>query len=168
MEFHIQHSLILDVVDPPWKTVKDTLYCTCSALATTALEHFSCPAQGLMTELILCDDAHIAVHHQRYLHISGPTNVLALGCFRKVSHITNHPRPCALGTVMMGYETIEAQAQEQHKVFLHHSAHLFLHGFLHLLGCVHETQADAHKMERVEVQCLAQHGFPHPYETGEL
>jgi probable rRNA maturation factor len=38
-----------------------------------------------------------------------------------------------------------------------------VHGFLHLLGYDHETDAEAETMERLERKILAQLGLPDPY-----
>ena len=47
-----------------------------------------------------------------------------------------------------------------------HVCHLAVHGVLHLLGYDHEVDAEAARMERLEVQILAAMGIADPY--GEL
>ena len=42
-----------------------------------------------------------------------------------------------------------------------------MHGFLHLLGYDHETDRDARKMERLEVEILKGLGVPDPYADQE-
>jgi probable rRNA maturation factor len=45
----------------------------------------------------------------------------------------------------------------------HHFQHLLVHGLLHLIGYDHETDADAERMEALEVTLLARLGIPDPY-----
>lgn len=45
----------------------------------------------------------------------------------------------------------------------HRFAHILLHGFLHLLGYVHETEIDARYMEMLESEVLLSLGIPDPY-----
>ena len=45
-----------------------------------------------------------------------------------------------------------------------HTAHLLVHGFLHLAGYDHEvSEADAEAMEALEIKALADMGLPDPY-----
>jgi probable rRNA maturation factor len=42
-----------------------------------------------------------------------------------------------------------------------------VHGFLHLIGYDHETEAEAEAMEALEKEILAQLGIPDPYGMRE-
>ena len=44
-----------------------------------------------------------------------------------------------------------------------HYRHLIAHGFLHLIGYDHETDAEAERMEALETKILAQLGAADPY-----
>jgi probable rRNA maturation factor len=46
-----------------------------------------------------------------------------------------------------------------------HATHLLVHGTLHLLGHDHQEEADADRMERLEVEILDGLGVPDPYQT---
>jgi probable rRNA maturation factor len=70
----------------------------------------------------------------------------------------------ALGDVALGYETVRAEAETQHKSAHDHAAHLIAHGFLHLLGYDHETDGEAEAMEAIERAVLADLGIANPYE----
>jgi len=68
------------------------------------------------------------------------------------------------GDLVLCLPVIEREAQEQGKSLEAHSAHLIVHGMLHLQGYDHETsQADAERMEAIERQILADLGYPDPY-----
>jgi len=49
------------------------------------------------------------------------------------------------------------------RIFLHHLAHLAVHGFLHLIGYDHQTDSDAEAMEGLESRIMALMNMPDPY-----
>jgi probable rRNA maturation factor len=58
---------------------------------------------------------------------------------------------------------VAREADAEGKSLADHVAHLIVHGVLHLLGCDHETDADAQAMEALEVAALAGLGIADPY-----
>ena len=57
-----------------------------------------------------------------------------------------------------------AEAAEKGITTEDHTAHLLVHGFLHLAGYDHEvSDADAEAMEALEIKALADMGLPDPY-----
>jgi probable rRNA maturation factor len=85
-----------------------------------------------------------------------PTNVLTF--------IYNDRGSNALqGDIVLCAPLVAREAREQKKMLSHHYAHLTVHGVLHLAGYDHEEQADAEKMEAIEVAILASLGVPDPY-----
>ena len=72
-------------------------------------------------------------------------------------------QPRMLGDIAIAYEITRREAESEHKPFAHHLSHLAVHGFLHLIGYDHETDADAEKMENLERSILASLGVPDPY-----
>ncbi|MFM9859864.1 rRNA maturation RNase YbeY [Pseudoxanthobacter sp. M-2] len=77
------------------------------------------------------------------------------------------PGPRALGDVILARETVAAEAAAEGKTLENHVRHLVVHGFLHLLGYDHETDAEAERMERLETEVLASLGVPDPYGSTE-
>ena len=71
--------------------------------------------------------------------------------------------PLLLGDVVLAFETVAREADEQVKPFRDHVRHLIVHGVLHLLGCDHLGEADAIIMQRLETSILAKLGVPNPY-----
>ena len=71
----------------------------------------------------------------------------------------------SLGDIAIAYETTAREAQDEAKPFADHLAHLCVHGFLHLMGYDHESEAQAETMEQLERVILARLGVPDPYLT---
>ena len=69
-----------------------------------------------------------------------------------------------LGDVVIALETVETEAKQKLISVQDHTAHLIIHGFLHLQGYDHETDQDAAQMEGLEIQALAALDIDNPYE----
>jgi len=70
-----------------------------------------------------------------------------------------------LGDLVVCVAVVELEAIEQNKVLLDHWAHMIIHGCLHLLGYDHINNADADKMEALEIKILAQLSIKNPYDS---
>jgi probable rRNA maturation factor len=68
-----------------------------------------------------------------------------------------------LGDIVIAFETVAAEAADHGKGLPDHVRHLVVHGVLHLLGFDHETDADAERMESLEIGILAALGVADPY-----
>ena len=107
--------------------------------------------------IVLTDDSAMRALNRLWRGVDKATNVLSF----PTPHSGETPR--LLGDIVLAYETIAREARSQHKPFVHHVAHLAVHGFLHLLGYDHERQADAETMERTERDILQRLAIPDPY-----
>lgn len=105
--------------------------------------------------LLLGDDLAISKLNKEWRGKDGPTNVLSFPAPRV--------QPGFFGDIAMAAETIAAEAEFQGKSFDDHAAHIAVHGFLHLLGYDHETDAEAEAMETRERAILASLGIADPY-----
>lgn len=116
----------------------------------------------------LVDDVFIRQLNDRYRHKDTPTNVLS---FPIHDHLRDRPKllrggpVLALGDVVLAFETIAREADEQKKSLSAHVQHMVAHGVLHLLGYDHESEADAEEMEALEVRVLKTLGVLNPYEN---
>ena len=111
--------------------------------------------------ILLTDDAAIAKLNRDWRGIDRPTNVLSF------------PAPKAaggaiLGDIVVAYETLARECDAEDRVFLHHLAHLTVHGFLHLIGYDHQTDAQADEMEGLESQIMTRLNLPDPYFARDL
>ncbi len=69
-----------------------------------------------------------------------------------------------IGDLAICAEVVAREALEQGKPLLAHWAHMTVHGVLHLLGHDHIEEADAARMEPLEIAILATLGWDNPYD----
>jgi len=107
--------------------------------------------------ILLTDDEAIRVLNRQWRGIDKPTNVLSFPAAR--------PDIGArfLGDIVIAYETLKRECEDESRNFLHHLAHLTVHGFLHLVGYDHEADAAADEMEGLESKIMARLKMPNPY-----
>jgi probable rRNA maturation factor len=117
--------------------------------------------------ITLTDDAQQLQLNRRYRGEDVSTNVLAFRAWEPGMHATPGA-PLLLGDVVLAFETVAREANDQVKPFGDHVRHLIVHGVLHLLGYDHRREADAIKMERLETSILAKLGVPDPYRDIHL
>lgn len=70
-----------------------------------------------------------------------------------------------LGDLVICPSILIAEAAEQGKTLAEHTAHLVVHGLLHLQGYDHESDAEASIMESLEARLLAHVGISNPYAS---
>jgi probable rRNA maturation factor len=104
--------------------------------------------------VVLADNAFVQNLNHTYRGKNKATNVLAFPGGQG-----------ELGDVVLAYETVKEEARAQKKSFRRHTAHLVVHGCLHLCGYDHEKEKDAQAMEALETSILARLGFPDPYRA---
>jgi probable rRNA maturation factor len=68
-----------------------------------------------------------------------------------------------MGDVVICTPVLKQEARAQKKPYLHHAAHLVVHGTLHALGYDHIQKRQAEQMEQLERQILARFGIADPY-----
>jgi probable rRNA maturation factor len=110
--------------------------------------------------LVFSNDATVKALNAEWRGKDSATNVLSFPAF---SLKPGDPLPPLLGDVILAFETTAREAAEEGKLMDHHVSHLVLHGFLHLLGYDHETEAEAEDMESIERSILAKLAIPDPY-----
>jgi probable rRNA maturation factor len=115
--------------------------------------------------VLLTDDAAIHRLNAQWRGVDKPTNVLSFPPASNARPQADAVTP--LGDIAIAYETTAREAQAEDKPFDHHLAHLAVHGFLHLLGYDHDSEAAATTMEKLERVILARLGVGDPYLTNE-
>lgn len=118
-----------------------------------------------------CDDARIAALNADFRGKARPTNVLSWPSDERGADtpggppLAPDPHDPELGDIAIAYDTCAREAAEQNKPFDAHVIHLLVHATLHLLGYDHQTEADAMRMESLEVRIVTALGLPDPYAT---
>ena len=106
----------------------------------------------------MTDDAEQRQLNKEWRGIDKPTNVLSFPQIEPFSPVVG-----ILGDIVLARETLEREADEMGVTFTAHFTHLVVHGFLHILGYDHLTDAQALQMEGLETQILATLGIADPY-----
>jgi probable rRNA maturation factor len=159
VEFHAElDDLVVEiVVQPAAAAAVDKEMQGLMAMAIMVANEIAGPASGAVTVLV-DDDARVRSLNRRWRGIDRPTNVLSF------SYPAPQPAPAKLiGDLAISCETAAREAAMEGKTLTDHLVHLSVHGFLHLLGYDHESDADAEAMERLERTILARVEVPDPY-----
>jgi probable rRNA maturation factor len=133
--------------------------------------------------IVFTSDAEMRKLNKKWRGKDSPTNVLSFPQIAPIrspasgpsSRAPRAPKPGKsavpeesarlLGDVILSAETVAREAALASKPLVDHMAHLIIHGYLHLLGFDHETEADAEKMEQLERVALRALGISDPYAT---
>jgi len=131
-----------------------------TARAAIAEAAASSGAEGYVS-VLLTDDATIAELNRDWRGFDKPTNVLSF------------PTPETgagdlLGDIVIAYETLERECEAEGRDFLHHLAHLTVHGFLHLMGYDHQTDPEADEMEGLESRIMTRLNMSDPHLSRDL
>jgi probable rRNA maturation factor len=130
-----------------------------AAIAAVAAE--LAPPAGEVS-ILLTDDAAIAKLNREWRGIDQPTNVLSFPAPKSSGGAI------MLGDIVMAYETLTRECDDEDRVFLHHLAHLTVHGFLHLIGYDHQSDAQADEMEGLESKIMIRMNLPDPYLARDI
>ncbi len=147
----------IQIRSPAWKAepaAKQTVRTALAAIAATI---------GLQSRelcILLTDDKTIRALNQQWRGIDKPTNVLSFpAAVTAASLSSNSP----YGDIVMAYETLRRECDDEGWIFLHHLAHLTIHGFLHTMGYGHDVDAGAEEMEGLESKIMMRMGLPDPW-----
>jgi probable rRNA maturation factor len=125
-----------------------------------AARRASASAEAAEVAIVLTDDSGIRTLNRDWRGVDKPTNVLS---FPAAQTPGAGGEPRLLGDIAIAYEITRREAESENKPFAHHLSHLAVHGYLHLVGYDHESDADAEQMEDLERSILASLGVPDPY-----
>jgi probable rRNA maturation factor len=149
-------SIDIQVQSPLWQaepaaeqTVRDAIAAAAATLST---------ADGEVAILLTGDKAIRALNRQ-WRGIDKPTNVLSFPAAVTTASIGAK----FFGDIVIAYETLKRECDDEKRIFLHHLAHLAIHGFLHLIGYGHEVDAEADEMEGLESKIMMHMNLPDPW-----
>ncbi len=157
-------SLDISVSSPLWRGLPRARAIARETIAAAAAESGDlCNGD---VSLRLADDAALRALNLRWRAIDKPTNVLSFPSAGPAFPSTP-PDPLGaattLGDIALAYETLAREAEDLGVPLADHYRHLLAHGFLHLIGYDHQTDAEAQRMEGLETRILARLGAADPY-----
>ena len=153
-------GLVVDcsVEDEGWRRVSGKQAMAHALIsACLAADNIAPPAE---ISILFASDERVRDLNRRFRGQDRPTNVLSFP-----GPAPQPGLPAILGDVVLAFGTMARQAQAQRISLRQHTAHLVVHGILHLLGHDHQNEAEAGAMEAMETAILRGQGFDTPYET---
>ncbi len=153
-------DLIIEVEAGDWPPVVELEALTRKAVTAVFAERGAVPDHRPELSITFTDDANIAELNAEWRDKNGPTNVLS---FPLVQLAPGDPLPPMLGDLVIAFETVRREADEQGKSLIDHLAHLIVHGLLHLLGYDHIGDDEADVMEALERRILRHLAISDPY-----
>ena len=120
----------------------------------------------LSASLMFTSDAEVRALNREWRGKDQPTNVLSFPMLEREAllALAADGPPELLGDIALALETCAREAADKGISLADHTAHLIIHGLLHLAGYDHETSPDdACAMETLEINALAQMGIADPY-----
>jgi probable rRNA maturation factor len=154
-------TVSIEVEDEAWQALAGLDQLARTAVAS-ALSGAGANGEEREIALLFTSDQSIAEINADWRGKNNPTNVLSFPASSDMPIPEGEPRP--LGDIVLSHGVIAREAAEQGKTLHDHTAHLIVHGVLHLLGFDHETDEEAGKMEHLETSILKGLGISDPYE----
>ena len=108
----------------------------------------------------LTDDKEIMNLNKKFRNKNSPTNVLSF-CSQENEYDKLELQ--VLGDIVISRDTLIKELAGTKKTLEQHISHLAVHGFLHLLGYIHEDDNEAKTMENLEIKILEKLNIPNPY-----
>ncbi|WP_309621834.1 rRNA maturation RNase YbeY [Novosphingobium sp.] len=162
----------LDIeLDPAWPATTDWAALADRAALAAASVTPELANPRLSASLLFASDADVHALNREWRDKDKPTNVLSFPMLERAELLAlggvgqESAPPELLGDLALAFETCAREAAQKGISLEHHTAHLILHGLLHLAGYDHETgPAEAREMELLEIKALAQLGIADPYD----
>lgn len=158
----------------PWITILEHTLNTALKTELNAEAFENMPHAEL--SIVLSDDRTVQEYNRDYRAKDKATNILSFpGMDEDELEIFLAPPvpsapmpPLMIGDVILAFETLQREADEQGKTITDHFTHLIIHGLLHLLGYDHINDDDAHIMEDQERKILSILNIRDPYKINDL
>src|SRR3984885_5397034 len=173
-------SLDISVPSPLWRRLPRARPIARETIAAAAENRGL--SEGGDVSLCLADDAALRALNLSWRGFDKPTNVLSFPSTtaarvdavddrvgraqraRLQPAVAHGSAPVvSLGDLALAYQTLAREAEDFGVPLADHYRHLLVHGFLHLIGYDHETDAEAERMEALETKILARLGVADPY-----
>ena len=155
---HFDHN----VSDSRWVDCLFSSEIKCVTLIDLAARSLPKKFPGPMEVSVLwTDDLTITELNQQFRSKPGATNILS---FPSDDRCALNEGRLFMGDLVLGFETVMSEAKEAGIAEQDHTAHLLLHGLLHLAGFDHILDDEAAEMEKLESHLLTEIGIADPYQ----
>jgi probable rRNA maturation factor len=148
------------VEDDNWHKLSELEHLAESAVESVLHHEHRPPGQSSVT-VLFTNNEEMASLNSTWRGKPKPTNVLSFPAPAGQPLLEGETKP--LGDIVLASGVVSSEAASQGKSLEFHVTHLIVHGCLHLLGYDHESDAEAGEMEAIEVEILAELGYPNPY-----
>lgn len=153
-----QSIISISIADKAWSRVPRLRALARNAVTQTlAQTQHPHPKVRIALAIRFAGDTEVADLNQRWRGKSQATNVLSFPAAPQPGEMMH------LGDVILAFGVVAAEASDQGKSIEAHTAHLIVHGVLHLLGFDHQAKDEASRMEEAEIAILARMGYENPY-----
>lgn len=147
---------------------KDTDWADLAERAHEAVEHVEPVLANprLTASILFTVDEEVHTLNREWRTKDKPTNVLSFPMLTReeLMALAQDGGPEMLGDIALAFETCQREAQEKGATLADHTAHLLIHGMLHLAGHDHvDSDQQAEAMENLEIEALAKMGISDPY-----
>lgn len=157
-------NIDIAVQDPQWEDIKDLENITHEAITRT-MDMADTPDNAdnkpFEISVVFVNDDMIRVLNKEYRGKNKPTNVLSFAMLDDEN--TPETAIVSLGDIILAFETVAREANDNDRFIRDHIAHLLVHGTLHLLGYDHLEDDDANMMETLEIRILEGLDIQNPY-----
>jgi probable rRNA maturation factor len=153
-------------IEPDWSNRSDWQALATGAAAALARIATELANPRLSASILFTSDAEVHALNREWRGKDKPTNVLSFPMLDRAEllALAKDGPPEMLGDIALALETCTREAADKGISLEAHTAHLIIHGLLHLAGHDHETsQQDATAMEALEIKALALMGIADPY-----
>lgn len=118
------------------------------------------PQDNVEVSILLADDGKIREINREYRGKDNATNVIS---FASIDSEEPDDGVFVAGDIIMSYDTIKREAEENKTAFRDRFIHILVHGMLHLAGFDHENDDEANHMEKLEADILETFAVKNPY-----
>jgi probable rRNA maturation factor len=155
----------VNIAAPGWEGILPNAEDLCVRAVAAAISSLGMAESETPIEVsvLLADDDFVRKLNRDYRGRDEPTNVLSFPADRAPDQPGPATEPILLGDIVLALPTVLAEAQSSGVAVGDHTAHLVVHGVLHLFGYDHMDDAEAEAMEDLETRILAGLGIGDPY-----
>lgn len=140
-------------------------YTVVSAACITTLFHQK--IKSAEVSILLSNNKRIQLLNSEFMGNNKPTNVLSFPSYivtpENMHKIFDEEKRPMIGDIILAFEIIDEEANNQGKKIEDHISHLVVHATLHLLGYDHIESYEAERMEGIEIEILKSLNIDNPY-----